>query len=391
MRHQLTLVCLLACLGATAQMIDFQDPDWQSAMDKAKADDKLLMVYLNTEWCEPCLEMEEGTFLDPKDSAFYSENFVNVPFDAEAFPGAEIADRYDVFVYPAYLFINSYGELIHKGCGWMRPEEFISLGETALDEEKNLMSYQKRFTDGLRAPQFLAELSSLMDYSCSDVSRIMKTFYKDLPQEEWLEEPSWTMINFNIDDPFSPQFQYLITYDDLFAIRYGRDTIDAKIYEVLLGQFIDIYEGADLTLFANQALQKMLEDLDFAKKEELVHMIEMQYAEITEDWELYGESVVNVVDEQNVTDPDRLNEFAWKFYLYIPKKEQLDAAITWMEKSLREEKTATSLDTYASLLFKTGRSKEAIKWEKKAIQMADDNLEDLTHYQLQMEKFKMGR
>ncbi len=390
MRLRFLLILLLFSSIASAQMITFEEPDWQIAMDKAKKEGKLLMVYLNTLWCDPCLDMEETIFQDATVHDFYSEKFINVPFDAEGFPGAEIADRYGVEIFPVFLFINHYGELIHKGCGWMDESTFLEVGQNALTESKTLIYYQKMFAQGERSPKFLSDYSYLLDAACIDASAFVKSFFKDLPEEKWVEEPAWTMINLNVYNPYSPQFEYLAANHELFEVRYGKDTVDAKIYDVLIRQFIQIYEGEDLTLFANQALQKVMSDLEFGGKDELQSMVDLQYAELTGNWELYGNSVIKVIAEQQVSDQDQLNEFAWKFYLYVTDPSQLNAAINWMERMLRTQKTATSLDTYAALLFKTGRTKEAIKWGKEALKKADEELEDLTHYQLQLEKYKLS-
>lgn len=370
-------------------MIEFEEPDWQAAMDKARKEKKLLMVYANTVWCEPCLEMEQTVFQDSAVHDFFSNNFVNVPFDSEEFPGFEIADRYGVFVFPGFLFINTYGELVHKGCGWMNEKEFLELGKSALDESSTLMNFGKRYAQGERSADFMTRYSFAIESACIDPSDLVRSFFKNLPKEKWVEEAAWNMINLNIYDPYNPQFEYLTDNYDLYVSRYGNDTIDAKIHDVLLQQFIDIYEGADLTLFANQSLQKLIDKVDFDKKNELKAMVDLQYGELVEDWNLYGENVIQVVKEQEVTDAYQLNEFAWNFYLHIEDVPQLNMAIGWMEEVLIVEKTPTSMDTYASLLYKNRRIKEAIKWEKKALKMAEEELEELTHYQLQLAKFSM--
>jgi thioredoxin-related protein len=383
------IICFLPIVSL-AQMITFEQPDWKLANDKAKKENKLLMVYLNTQWCEPCLAMEESTFIDPSVSAFFSKTFVNVPFDAEQFPGGEVALRYDVDIYPAYLFLNSYGELIHVGCGFMEADEFLELGKAAVDEKSQLMTFKKKFATGERSAQFMADYSRLITNSCGDVSVLLEAYFKDLPQDKWMDEASWTMINLNVFDPFSPQFKFLTTYHDRFALKYGRDTIDAKINSVLVGQFIEIYEGADLTLFANQALLRMISDLEFKGKSELESMVMMQFAELTSDWDLYGEKVVKVVKEQEVSDPDQLIEFAWKIYLYVDNNEQIAKAIGWMDQVINEEPSAAAYDAYASLLYKSGDEKSAIKFEKQALKMAKTLMEDPTHYELQLAKFQLG-
>lgn len=391
MRALFFILFFITSMGAISQIIEFVEPDWQQAMEKARKENKLIMIYTNTLWCEPCLDMEEGTFQGKVIHDYYSKNFVNVPFDAEGFPGAEIADKYDSYVYPGFIFVNSYGELVHKGCGWMDEDQFLQLGKDAMNEPKTLRSFNKRYLEGERSKGFLAEYSFLLDASCVGGDNLVKSFFKDLPTEKWAEEASWTMINLNVFDPYSDQFEYLTSNYDLFIAKYGSDTVDAKIYDVLLRQFVEIYEGEDLTLFANQALQKIVKSVDFAQKDELESMINLQYSELVGDWELYASSVIKVIDEQAVNDSYQLNEFAWKFYLNVDEQAQLNKAIGWMEEVLITEKTATSLDTYASLLFKSGRVKESIKWEKEALKNAEESLEELTHYQLQLAKFKIEK
>lgn len=389
MKVSLSTILIMFSLIGSSQMIDFEEPDWQVAMDKAKEEGKLLMVYMNAIWCEPCLEMEQTVFQEEKVHDFYSDNFVNVPFDAEEFPGYEIADRYGVFVFPGFLFINTYGELIHKGCGFMDEEGFMALGEQAMSESASLMSYNKRYGSGEREAAFMANYSLALQEACIDPIWLVESYFEDLPLEEWTSEAAWNMINLNVFDPYSPQFEFLVANSDQFVSRYGADTVEAKIYDVFLEQFIQIYEGADLTLFANQSLQKLISKVDFQKKNELHSMLNLQYSELIGDWELYGKSAADVVREQEVTDPYQLNEFAWNCYLNVEDQKILNQAIAWMEEVLIAEKTATSMDTYASLLFKVNRTKEAIKWEKKALKMAEEDLEDLTHYQLQLSKFSL--
>ncbi len=379
---------LFFCFSLSAQ-INFEKPDWADAVDKARKDKKLIMVYMNTEWCEPCLEMELNVFNDEEVGTRYSKSFINVPFDAELYPGAELAERYQVEIFPTFLFLNEYGELIHRGCGYMEPGGLQLMATDALGTS-NLKTVRQQFENGDRSEALVIAYTELLESACMDKGPFVKAYFKDLPHDLWVSPATWAMINLNVTDPNSDEFEFLTTYHDRFALKFGKDTIDSKIYSVLLDQFVQIYEGEDLTLFALQTLRRMLEPLDFKGKDRLRYMIEVEYYEMVRDWENYGLSVKKVVEDQKITDENLLNEFAWKFYLYVANPELISLAKDWMSACVVTTQNASTLDTYASLLYKTGEKKEAIKWEQKAIEQAKTDMEDMLHYQLQLDRFEKG-
>ncbi len=371
--------------------IQFQDLEWSEALTRAKEENKPIFLNAMAPWSQPSKLMEEYTYSDPEVGEFFNQQFINLSIDMEAFPGSELAERYQVYLYPTLLFINANGALIHRGCGTMESTALMDLGKTALDPDKRLDGQQKKYDEGNRTPAFLAEMSFTLSEACLDQTAWVDHFFSELDQKEWTSEAAWTMISLNVQDPYSPYFQYLMKYKDLYIINFGKDTVDQKIYDVLLSQFTQIYEGEDIRLFAIQALKSILHPLDFNQKDELEAMVNLQYAEEKEDWELYCKSAIQVVAQQGVEDPLQLNEFAWKIYVFSEDEQQLKTAQGWIEPLVKQYEDPSLIDTYASLMYKLGDAKAAIKWEKRAIrlaEMAED--EDLLHYQLQLERFESG-
>jgi len=372
--------------------IQFRDLEWSEALTQAKTENKLIFLNGMAQWSQPCKLMEEYTYTDAEAGNFYNDQFVNISVDMETFPGSELADRYQVYVYPTLLFIDGDGALVHRGCGAMESAALIELGETALDPERRLAGLQKKYDEGTRTAEFLAMMSATLSEACLDQTAWVDHFFSELNQKEWTTLAAWTMINLNVQDPYSPYFQYLMKYKDLFVMNFGKDTVDQKIYNVLLSQFTQIYNGEDIKLFAIQALKSILEPLKFEKKEELVSMVNLQYAEEKEDWDLYCESAIQVVAQQEVEEPLQLNEFAWKIYVFSEDEEQLKTARGWIEPLINQYDDPSLIDTFASLTYKLGDVKSAIKWEKKAIRLAEmTEDEDLLHYQLQLERFESGQ
>ena len=66
-----------------------------------------------------------------------------------------------------------------------------------------------------------------------------------------------------------------------------------------------------------------------------------------------------------------LNEVCWVFYERIDDKNMLNKALAWSKAGNELEKeNPLNMDTYACLLYKVGQKEEAIKVEKRAIEIA---------------------
>jgi tetratricopeptide (TPR) repeat protein len=69
---------------------------------------------------------------------------------------------------------------------------------------------------------------------------------------------------------------------------------------------------------------------------------------------------------------ESLNSVAWHYYQHVTDNTNLQQALTWSQSSLvLDPENPYFLDTYAHLLYKTGRIKEAIKFQKKAVAKLD--------------------
>lgn len=65
--------------------------------------------------------------------------------------------------------------------------------------------------------------------------------------------------------------------------------------------------------------------------------------------------------------PGLANNLCYSIFEHCKDSGILITAIRMMEQSLKQDSSANAIDTYANLLYKTGRVKEAIEWEQKAV------------------------
>jgi len=66
-----------------------------------------------------------------------------------------------------------------------------------------------------------------------------------------------------------------------------------------------------------------------------------------------------------------INNDAFTAFIHSTDQKLLLGYIKWMEKLVKAyPERYTAIDTYANLLYKAGKKKEAIRWQEKAVKMA---------------------
>jgi len=86
-----------------------------------------------------------------------------------------------------------------------------------------------------------------------------------------------------------------------------------------------------------------------------------------------------------------LNENAWQVYLTISNKDTLQQALRWSKRAIKLAPQSYSyLDTQACLLYKTGKRKQGIDMEEKALAMIPKSSADYEKYAAVLRRMKAG-
>ncbi len=85
-----------------------------------------------------------------------------------------------------------------------------------------------------------------------------------------------------------------------------------------------------------------------------------------------------------------MNSFAWSVFENCDDAACVASALEWSKRSVTAtgHKEPAFLDTYANLLYKTGKKDEAIDMENKAIALVPE--QEKAPYQAAIEKMKKG-
>lgn len=109
--------------------------NFNDGLEKAKKENKNMIVDFYTDWCHWCKVMDEKTFSEKTVSEKLSKRFVTVRIDAESNTGSntfkgqtlnnmEMTRAFGVTGFPSLIFISPKEEVITKIPGYVEAEQF---------------------------------------------------------------------------------------------------------------------------------------------------------------------------------------------------------------------------------------------------------------------------
>lgn len=375
MKHALFFFFLIFCLSAGyGQGIEFEPGNWQTILAKAKQEKKLVFVDCTTVWCKPCKWMEANVFTENKVGKFYNENFITIQVDMEKGEGIELRKEYNVNAYPAYLFVDHNGNLVHRDGGAKDAETFIAVGKKALDPANNLVGMNAQYEAGDRSQDFLRSYIPVLGKAKQKEkqSKIFETYYKSVSKADLLNEKDYEVI-MSVVQPGDEALLFVMKNHVEFKEIVGDQKFDSRVYAKFIVPFSQL-------IFKNK--------VDEMKKEAEKYKPYYPYAvQKAEDM-----AMVRWYREQKLTEPLSKaclayiqtyspNDPADIFYCMDMVFKGKDMAADKYAESLQLTEKAsrkfsnnyTLKDVYAGLLYKSGRKEDAIKEAKKVLEIAPAN------------------
>lgn len=217
-------------MDADAAGIRFFKGTWQQALEKAKADKKLIFVDVYTQWCGPCYNMAHTVFLQPDVSEFYNAHFINVQIDAEHGEGVPFARKYQVRLFPTYLFIDPASEkAVHYSSSRQSEEQFIATGQAALTPSQRSFYLNEEYGKGNRSRQLLIDYINY-NHSIYNMPAVTKAFGELIASGAKLTDKDvWDVFNRTITGMDNPYLREVSDHYEQFCQLFGKATVDAKL------------------------------------------------------------------------------------------------------------------------------------------------------------------
>lgn len=420
------LFYLLLCIAFSSYANDtkgirFTEGTWDQILSEAKNQHKLIFIDIYTTWCGPCKAMENNVFTNAEVAEKFNTSFVNYKIDAEKGEGITLKKKYTITGFPTYLFVNHEGELVYKTIGSMPAYKFMAEATKALqagNDFKSMPEMEKDFKAGRREAEFLYDFLKRKKLNGEQTDLVLDEYLKAIPASAQKTEKVLMIISENIGVIDTKAFEILknslqrfmnMTPEQQRFVLDGiskakRNTFKQAVEtkdKVLFERLIDAVEQTSYSEAGFEAEEKQFR-LDFAKltrdadnfrmiaSKEGARLMEktneqlaaesqlkierfMQGAKakgIKENTPQYQSALKEMENNAEQLTAFHLNDYAWGYFQLIENKEELETALKWSERSIELFMSPINLDTYANLLSKTGRKKEAIRAEKAAIKLA---------------------
>jgi thioredoxin-related protein len=158
---------------------------FESALEKAKQENKFVFIDFYTVWCGSCKAYEKYVFNKPEIKTYIKDKFIAVSIDAEKGESIERKKKYEVFSYPQIIITYPDGKEIDRISGFNskysdNPKEFIKKIDGILDGTSTLASLEKNVKSNPKDIKLKEKLIS--EYINRDQYSKIRPFAKELMQ-----------------------------------------------------------------------------------------------------------------------------------------------------------------------------------------------------------------
>jgi thioredoxin-related protein len=389
--------------------------DWNEVKKMAKMQNKFIFVDVYATWCGPCRLMDKNVYGNDTVRKVLSKDFISIKVQMDSTTNDDahtkswyddahqINEKYKPEGLPALLFFSPQGELAYKEVGYVSPVKFVYVAKEALTNplgryEQSMSRFKEGKMDFAEMPA-LARLANLKKEKDLSIN-IAKTY-----KEKWLDlqpgEVAFTRENLLFIVDF---YYYLINSKDrYFNLFYEKpayaDSIIhhstfKNISNFIAWNIIIKEEISDKLYLNDKAITKPKPNWkkiysSIAGKYSKVNLDDffldqqIKYYQVAGDWRSYIKYVERKMKKYpprvggklfgpQFGDAGGINLYAWNMFLYCADKKLLKSALKWSDISIKLETRPGAItnfmDTKANLLYKMGRSKDAIELEEKVIE-----------------------
>jgi thioredoxin-related protein len=403
---------------ATGKGIRFiENSSWDEIKALAKKENKFIFVDCFATWCMPCKKMEKEVFPLNRVGSEMNDRFISVRLQMDTTKkddeivkawyatAHEFLARYSLIGYPTFLFFDPNGNIVHKGLGIYKADEFIELLNEARDQGKQYYSLLKKYQAGVMTNNEMYSL--ILAAKNLEEKNVAEKVLVDYKMKYLNKLPSDSLLSakyLKLADDFqqllirqegSKSIYFKLLYengkqvDDIlkspgFASYWVKSIITTEEIKTKLSQNGKPVSNPEWEKIA-EVIKKKYKKAD---EELLILDARVDYYDKVKDVNNEIKYFVEKVDKYGPLALGQLggmgadNAIAEVLLPYCEDKSILNKAIGWMEQIIHSNAYAYPIamvyGNYGALLYKYGRTKEGIEaFEKQINAIGYKSLADL--------------
>lgn len=241
--------CIIICCFADKAKsqstgIHFKNYSWQTLLQNASSQNKMIFIDCYTTWCGPCKYLAQNIFPMQRMGKYFNENFISVSYDMEKQPGIELKKKFGVTAYPTLLILNPRGYKVDEMLGNPSVDTLLAADSlikwAAKSAQLKMPTPAEDFDHGIRNAVVLKRYitSLILNNQLSKAQEVLHIAITKDGLSSLLEERYWNLAS--ILPPNSSETIYITKNKQLFYQNYGKEHVDAK-----LGSIFTAYNQLD--------------------------------------------------------------------------------------------------------------------------------------------------
>jgi thiol-disulfide isomerase/thioredoxin len=230
----------------------------QQAIEKAKSENKMLLIDFYGVWCPPCNYLDEEVFSKPQFKAF-SKDFVFLKMDADDPISFELKSQFNVKGYPTIVLANNNLEEVNRIVGSRSPEAFFSELRKTLKYKGISLAKRIAEAQGLKKPEYAFDLAEMYQ-SLEDHQRAMHFFILAMKNGNWTEDRRNQLLTSQIAVTQDPKLKAALIESSFISFPFG-----VKTYE-RAQQLVELSESLKDESVKNRAYHAQLKNAEHLLK-----------------------------------------------------------------------------------------------------------------------------
>lgn len=392
-----TFILSLFLSPVYAQGITFEEGlSWQQIKDKAKTEGKYIFIDCFATWCGPCKKMDKEVYPSEKVGTFFNDKFIAVKLqmDTTKQDSEQVRNwhttafvfkqQYNIKSFPTYLFFSPDGKIVTKHTGYQKPDDFIASANNALNPSKQYYTLLENYQSGKKNYTEMRKLALAALYFGDDkianaIGREYITSYlTNLRENEFYTKDNIDFVQYFLTTKEKYFNLFYLNRDKIDSVMgkkgFTRNAIDVVIYAEKIYPFLKEANEKNRHPDWDEIMKSMRKTYANYDINRNILSAQLKWYEYKQDWQKYSKIVVKWVTEyRDNLDCHDLNEYAWNMFLHICDSSLLNIALNWSNQSIElcpPDFVPNYIDTKANILYKLGKTEDAISLEEDALNLA---------------------
>ena len=232
-------------LSLSAQTLNFHEGSIKEAMDKGKAQNKMVFVDFFADWCAPCKVMDREVFTHPEVVNYFNKNFISVKLDAEKGEGINFAARNKVSAYPTFIIFNQDEEPELRLTGAHQAKLFLEKIQKGLDSKRSPEVLAKRYKEGERTPALINDYVFLLMEKGNETEgyEIANKYFNSLSKKKLRDPSNWFLFERYTLDRNDQKAKYLLQNKKQFVKKNGEEKVNKVLNGFVQSEVLSYLSG----------------------------------------------------------------------------------------------------------------------------------------------------